>query len=99
VVVYRAVPMERLNTGTMHGIAQSRIDVAVFLSARTAAVFCSLVIASGLVDACTRMTAVAISRKVAETLQPASFSQVAVAASPSMDAVLETILRLQAEDA
>jgi uroporphyrinogen-III synthase len=99
VVVYRAVPMERLNTGTMHGIAQSRIDVAVFLSARTAAVFCSLVIASGLVDACTRMTAVAISRKVAEALQPAGFSQVAVAASPSMDAVLETILRLQAEDA
>jgi uroporphyrinogen-III synthase len=99
VVVYRAVPVERLSTAAMHEIAQSRIDVAVFLSARTAAVFCSLVIASGIVDACARMTAVAISRKVAEALRPADFGQMVVATSPSRDAVLEAILRLDTEDA
>ena len=42
VVVYRAVPVERLSTGVMHGIAQGRIDIAVFLSARTAAVYASV---------------------------------------------------------
>jgi uroporphyrinogen-III synthase len=99
VVVYRAVAVERLSPGAMHEISQSRIDVAVFLSARTAAVFCSLVIASGIVDACARMTAVAISRKVAEALRPAGFRQVVVATSPSGDAVLKAIVRLDTEDA
>jgi uroporphyrinogen-III synthase len=99
VIVYRACAVERLSTGAMHGIAQGRIEIAVFLSARTAAVFCSLVIATGLVEACSRMTAVAISRKVAEALQPAGFHQVVVAASPSRDSVVEAILRLEAEDA
>jgi uroporphyrinogen-III synthase len=71
----------------------------MFLSARTAAVFCSLVIAAGIVDACTRMTAVAISRRVAQALRPAGFRQVVVAASPSRDDVLGAIRRLEAENA
>ena len=83
VVVYRAVAVERLNAGVNARDRRGRIDAAVFLSARTAAVFCSLVIASGIVDACARMTAVAISRKVAQALQPAGFRQVVVAASPA----------------
>lgn len=99
VVVYRAVPVEHLSPEAMYEISQRRIDVAVFLSSRTAAVFCSLVIASGSVDACARMTAVAISSKVAEALRPAGFGQSAVAASPSRDAVLEAILRLDTKDA
>jgi uroporphyrinogen-III synthase len=98
-VVYRAVPVERLSTGTMHEIAQGRIDVAVFLSARTAAVFCRLMIASNIVEACAHIRAVAISQKVAETLRPAGFCQVTVAASLNRDAVLEAVMRLEAEDA
>jgi uroporphyrinogen-III synthase len=99
VVVYRAVAVERMNAGVMREIAHGGFDAAMFLSARTAAVFCSLVIAAGIVDACTRMTAVAISRRVAQALRPAGFRQVVVAASPSRDAVLEAILRLEAENA
>lgn len=98
-MVYRAVPVEHLSPEAMYEISQRRIDVAVFLSSRTAAVFCSLVIASGIVDACARMTAVAISSKVAEALRPADFGQLAVATSPSRDAVLEAILRLDTKDA
>jgi uroporphyrinogen-III synthase len=45
------------------------------------------------------MTAVAISRKVAEALRPAGFRQVVVATSPSGDAVLKAIVRLDTEDA
>jgi len=99
VVVYRAVAVERMNAGVMREITHARFDAAMFLSARTAAVFCSLVIAAGLVEACSRMTAVVISRKVALALQPAGFHQVVVAASPSRDGVVEAILRLKAEDA
>jgi hypothetical protein len=83
VVVYRAVAVERMGAGVMREIAQGGFDAAVFLSARTAAVFCSLVIAAGLVEGCARMTAVAISRKVAETLRPAGFRRVVVAGSPN----------------
>jgi uroporphyrinogen-III synthase len=99
VVVYRAVPVERLSTGAMHGIAQGRIDIAVFLSARTAAVFCSLIIASGLMGACADMTAVAISRKVAEALQPAGFRRVVVAVSPDRASVVDAVLQAGNDDA
>jgi uroporphyrinogen-III synthase len=99
VVVYRACAVDRLSARTLHELSWNRIDGAVFLSARTAAVFCSLVIAAGLVDACARMTAVVISRKVAEALKPAGFCRVAVAAAPSRDGLVEAILRLTTEDA
>ncbi len=99
VVVYRAVAVERMNAGVMREIAHDGFDAAMFLSARTAAVFCSLVIAAGIVDACGRMTAVAISRKVAEALRLAGFRKTVVAASPSLDGVLDAILRLTTQDA
>jgi uroporphyrinogen-III synthase len=93
VVVYRAAPVERLSMGAMHELAQGRIDVAVFLSARTAAVFCRLIIAAGLVEACARVTAVAISRKVAEALRLAGFRRVVVAGSPNRDSVVDAVLQ------
>jgi uroporphyrinogen-III synthase len=99
VIVYRACPVERLSPRTLHEISWGRVDGAVFLSARTAAVFCSLVIAAGLVGACARMTAFAISGQVVEALQPAGFRQVVAAASPSLDGVVEAILRLTMEEA
>jgi uroporphyrinogen-III synthase len=83
----------------MHELAQGRIDVAVFLSVRTAAVFCSLIIAAGLVEACARVTAVAISRKVAEALRLAGFRRVVGAGSTNRDAVVDAVLQARDEDA
>lgn len=96
VVVYRACPTERLGARTLHEMSWDRIDAAVFLSARTAAVFCRLVIAAGLVETCARMTAFAISRQVAEALEPAGFRRVVVAASPCIDSVIEGVLHVAA---
>jgi len=90
-IVYRACTAERLSARAVHEISQNRIDSAVFLSARTAAAFCELASRSGITGSCARMTAVAISRKVAEALRPAPFRQVAVAATPSLDAVLDAV--------
>ena len=97
VVVYRAVAVERLSAEVMREITQNRVDAAVFLSARTAAVFCSLVIASGTVDSCSRMTAIAISRKVTEALRLAGFGRVVAAESPSIDSVVDAVLRVASE--
>jgi uroporphyrinogen-III synthase len=94
VIVYRACAVDQLSVRTLHEMSWNRIDGAALLSARTAAIFCSLIIASGAVDACARMTAVAISRKVAEALQPVGFSQVVVAATPCVESVIEAVLRI-----
>jgi uroporphyrinogen-III synthase len=99
VTVYRACAVERLSTRTLHEMSWNRIDGAVFLSARTAAIFCNLVMASGVMGACARMMTVAISRNVAEALKPADFRKVVVAASPSLDGVVEAILRSRPEEA
>lgn len=45
------------------------------------------------------MTAFAISGQVAEVLKPAGFRRVVVAAAPSLDGVVEAILRLTTKDA
>ncbi|WP_457092260.1 uroporphyrinogen-III synthase [Microvirga sp. P5_D2] len=97
VVVYRAAAMERLSEEVMREISRNRVDAAVFLSARTAATFCNLVIASGTADACARMTAVAISRKVASALFPAGFGRVFAAETPSIDSVVDAVLRVTCE--
>ncbi len=99
VIVYRACAVDQLSARTLHEMSWSRVDGAVFLSVRTAAIFCSLVIAAGLVDACARMTAVAMSRQVADALRPAGFSRVVIAASPCIDSVIARILRLTTADA
>jgi uroporphyrinogen-III synthase len=97
VIVYRACAVDRLSARTLHEMSWNRVDGAVFLSARTAAIFCSLVIAAGLVDACARMTAVAMSRQVAEALRPAGFGRVVIAASPCVNSVIAAIQRLTTE--
>jgi uroporphyrinogen-III synthase len=45
------------------------------------------------------MTAVAMSRQVADALRPAGFSRVVIAASPCIDSVIARILRLTTADA
>ncbi|MGO4572708.1 uroporphyrinogen-III synthase [Microvirga sp. 2TAF3] len=95
VVVYKACAVERLSAGVMRELSQNKVDAAIFMSARTAAVFCSLVIGSGIVDSCASMTAIAISRKVGEALRPASFQRVAIASSPSLDGVREAVLQVR----
>jgi enamine deaminase RidA (YjgF/YER057c/UK114 family) len=97
VVAYRAAAVERLSGKVMREISRNRIDAAVFLSARTAAIFCNLVIASGTTDACARMTAVAISRKVGAALHPAGFGQVVAAETPHLDGVVDAVLRIASE--
>ncbi len=96
VVVYRAFAAERLSMKVRRELSQERVNAAVFLSARTAAIFCSLVIASGIVSACACMTAVAISAKVAEALRPAGFGQVVVSKTPSIDGIVDAVLHVAA---
>ena len=92
VIAYHACAADRLSERTLHEMSWNRIDGAVFLSARTAATFCSLVIAAGHKEACARMTAVTMSDQVAQALQPAGFRQVVVAESPCLESIIETVL-------
>jgi uroporphyrinogen-III synthase len=92
VIVYHACAVDRLSARTLHEMSWNRIDGAVFLSARTASIFCNLVIAAGHKEACARMTAVTMSGQVAEALRPVGFRQVVVAASPCIDSIIEAVL-------
>lgn len=93
-VVYRALAAERLSARTRHELSWNRVDGAVFLSARTAAVFCDLITAADMVSTCSRMTAFVISEQVAQALRSAGFGQVVVAASPCIRSVIDCILRI-----
>jgi uroporphyrinogen-III synthase len=97
VVAYRAAAVERLSGEVMREISRNRVDVALFLSARTAAIFSNLVLSSGIADACSRMTAIAISRKVTEALRPAGFGRVVAAELPGIGSVVDDVLRVASE--
>jgi uroporphyrinogen-III synthase len=95
VAVYRAEPAECMDPRISHDISRNGFDAAVFLSVRTATTFCRLASAAGIGGPCARMMGVAISRKVAEALEPAAFRHVAVAATPSLDGIVDTVLTLR----
>jgi uroporphyrinogen-III synthase len=97
VVAYRAAAVERLSGEAMREISRNRVDAALFLSARTAEIFCNLILSSGIADACSRMTAIAISRKVAEALRPTGFGHVVAAESPGPDGVVDAVLRVASD--
>lgn len=71
----------------------ARLRWVLFFSPRTAATFVSLSGAAGLADACRRLTALCLSRNVADAAAAVAWCQVAVAARPNQEALLALLDR------
>ena len=95
-VLYEAVPAERLSDATRAALECGAIDAALFFSPRNGATFVHL--AAGLENACARIDAVALSRAVAQALQPLPWRQILVAAKPNEAALLAALERTPAPE-
>lgn len=96
-VVYAARPAMRLTPRMRAAIARGAVQVAPFLSARTAATFRDLLVQEGLEGACRGMVGVALSPRVAEAMQPLPWRALAVADRPDLDALLDGLYRSLAD--
>jgi uroporphyrinogen-III synthase len=89
-VVYRAVPIERLQDKTLARLAAGEIDAVLHYSARSAGVFLRLVDEAGLREAASRARHICISNAVAEPLERAGFTPEAPP-RPSEDALFSLL--------
>jgi uroporphyrinogen-III synthase len=94
-VLYEARPISRLSDTTAAALADGAIDIAMFYSPRTAAIFARLVDIADLADAMSCVTAISISAAADAALAALHFRERQVALrpdQPSLLAVLDRVL-------
>jgi uroporphyrinogen-III synthase len=94
-VLYDARRADALSDACRERIAAGQIDAVLFFSPRTAATFVRLIDDVGLADRCADMDAVCLSQAVADKLAALTWRRIAIAAAPTLDALLDIL----AEDA
>ena len=90
-VLYDARPATALSDATVAALTAETIDLALFYSPRTAAIFARLIGDDGLGEPLRRVTAIAISAAVAATLAPLPFRECVVATRPNQPSLLAAI--------
>jgi uroporphyrinogen-III synthase len=93
-VLYEARPVEKLSPMTVGALSSGTIDLALFFSPRTAAVFARLVDRTGAADSCGKMTAISISPAADAALTELPWLDRVVAERPDQPALLEALDRV-----
>jgi len=90
-VLYEAVAAEALSQATIARLISGAVDLALFFSPRTAAIFARLAIEAGVADALGRVIAISISAAADAVLSGLGFGARAIAAAPTQAALLDRI--------
>lgn len=90
-VLYTAVAARNLRPATQQAMRRGTVDVVLFYSPRSAAVFADLVAASGTLDECRTIAACCISERAAAALADVPFRLVLPAQRPKQSALLDLL--------
>jgi len=90
-IVYRNVLVRSLALPVTVGLQRGFFDAMIFMSPRTASHFVDLAQAAGVIDQAARLRFLCLSGQVAAALAQLHAPQVAVAAQPSLDALLDLL--------
>jgi uroporphyrinogen-III synthase len=96
-VLYEARPVGALSAPTVCALRRGMIDLAVFFSPRTAAIFVKLAGIAGVVPCCRTITALSISAAADAVLAGLPWRDRRVAERPNQPALLETLDAVLAE--
>ncbi|HAX91057.1 MAG TPA: hypothetical protein DCY07_02465 [Rhodospirillaceae bacterium] len=91
--VYKAVAAEELSSGLIGALRGQRLDVALFLSTRTAKTFVNLVQKNGLESCCRHLSAIELSGAVGHALMPLSFRTSLIAAFPTEADLIDRLVK------
>ena len=90
-VLYSAVPAKKLPPEALELLCDRRLDGAIFMSPRTAAIFATLTAAEGAVTQASELRCYCLSQPVADALAPLG-AKIVVAGSPSEEELLALIV-------
>jgi uroporphyrinogen-III synthase len=93
-VLYEARPVATLSAATVRALAAGIVDVALFFSPRTAAIFARLADQAGIVEATRHIAAISISAAADAALDTLRFRARLIAARPDQPALLAVLDRL-----
>lgn len=96
-VLYEAQPIAALSPAAVHALCSNTVDLALFFSPRTAAVFVRLAQNAGIAESCRAMTALSISRAADAAVGELPWSDRRIAEKPSQPALLDALDHLVAE--
>ena len=97
-ILYQALPVAALSPVAVEAIGAGMIDVALFFSPRTAAIFVRLADSVGIGRCCAGIAAVSISLAADATVAALPWRERRIAARPDQPALLEALGRLLAEE-
>jgi uroporphyrinogen-III synthase len=89
--LYDVIPAHKLPEAAREPLAHGDLDAVVVFSARSAQTLRDCIVRARLADACKRLGAACMSQSTAEGLAPLEFHQIAVAAHPNQDALLDCL--------
>jgi uroporphyrinogen-III synthase len=90
-VLYEARPATALSAATRAALAAREIDIALFFSPRTAAIFAQLAVAAGVTEALAGVAAVSISAAADAALAPLDFAVRRIAARPDQPSLVAAL--------
>jgi uroporphyrinogen-III synthase len=96
-VLYEARPSSSLSLVAAQALRSGAIDLALFFSPRTAAIFARLANAAGVAERCRAITALSISAAADAALDALSWRERRVAKSPNQRSLLDALDRLLAD--
>ncbi len=89
--LYRARAADALSPACREALAAGRLDIALFFSPRTAAVFARLAAEAGVADACRRIRACVPSRQAAGRLRGVVWGEIRIARRPNLEAMMAEV--------
>jgi uroporphyrinogen-III synthase len=96
-VLYDTRPIAALSEAVVNDLCSGKIDFALFLSPRTAAIFVRLATSAGVAGCCRTITALSISEATDAALSALSWHDRQVAEAPSQPALLDRLDRVLGE--
>lgn len=93
VILYKTITKKNLTNRCKNLLLNGKVNSAAFFSSRTARVFCSLVLKSGLSDIVKNMTAYTMGKNIADSLKSIKWKKIIIAKLPTQDSLIDTINR------
>ncbi len=96
-ILYRAETPSALSAATIKSLTSHNIDVVLFFSPRTAETFAKLATEAGLAEKFETVSAVCLSKAVAEPILELGWQRIEIAEQPDQTALIETLWKLRVE--
>lgn len=92
-ILYKTIIKKNLTNRCKNLLLNGKVDSAAFFSSRTARIFCSLILKSGLSDVMKNMTAYTMSKNIADSLKSIKWKKIITARLPTQESLIDIINR------